>query len=161
MWMSRHLPPCFSAEMSSEHIRTLQVAQKLPRRQSPPTPEAPAGPGAQVFWRVRAGLAGLPEGRAGSGSLSARVGPRAPDPTPAGAARRASPPAGPSAPPRPAGLSEGRGRQAQGRLPPRSAAADPVAPVEPRPRPRLRFGSSLCLAWPAGPRASAACCVRC
>ena len=35
VWMSGHLPPCLSAEMSSEHIRTFQVAQKLPRCQSP------------------------------------------------------------------------------------------------------------------------------
>ena len=64
-------------------------------------------------------------------------------------------------------LGQGQGRQAQGRLPPRSVpaspgaaaaaaaatAADPVAPVEPRPRPRCALAPALpgMAAWPAGP----------
>lgn len=33
--MSSHLPPCCSSDLSSEHIHTFQVAQKLPQCQSP------------------------------------------------------------------------------------------------------------------------------
>lgn len=162
LWMCSHLPPCRSSEVSSEHIRTFRVAQKLPRCHSPrgrhqrtgdPPPPRPAPP------PVPAGVGG-----AGPAPRGARGGEGAPPR--GGCAQSIS--AGRSLRPAPAArLGQGQGRQAQGRLPPRSVpaspgaaaaaaaatAADPVAPVEPRPRPRCALAPALpgMAAWPAGP----------
>lgn len=95
LWMCSHLPPCRSSEVSSEHIRTFRVAQKLPRCHSPRGRHQRTGdpphpvPPRHLFRLGWAGRAQLPEGRAGERA-----------PRPEGAARRASPPAGPSAQPR-------------------------------------------------------------
>lgn len=47
--MSSHLPPCRSSDVSSEHIHTFQVAQKLPQCPSPHGPGACCPP--RRYWR--------------------------------------------------------------------------------------------------------------
>lgn len=64
--MSSHLPPCRSSDVSSEHIHTFQVAQKLPQCPSPHGPGACCRP--RRYWRSgRSGAAarsGEPRGLA-------------------------------------------------------------------------------------------------
>lgn len=43
LWVSSHLPPCHSSDVSSEHIHTFQVAQKLPQCHSANGPVPVAG----------------------------------------------------------------------------------------------------------------------
>ena len=162
VWMSGPRPPRRSAEVSSEHIRTFQVAQKLPRRQSAtPTPQRPRPRPAPEHTcsrgsrrgRGRPGLQGArgerePPQRAGRRAEHPRR--RQPDPSPGPGAPHPS-----SAPGRLDSLKakEDRCRAASRRHRPRLAPAPRPGSPRRAPAPAALWPLALSglAAWPAGP----------